>query len=57
VATSTPTSTTTPPASSAVFGTSSRSSQALSIATGGAISTNGTTLEAGLRPSSALKIE
>jgi hypothetical protein len=40
-----------------VFGTSSRSSHALAIATGGAISTNGTTLDAGLRPSRPLKRE
>jgi hypothetical protein len=44
---STPASTTTPPSDSARFGAWSSSSQALTIATGGAMSTNGTTDDAG----------
>lgn len=43
----TPTSTSSPPPASAAFTVWSSSNQALSIATGGAISTNGTTEEAG----------
>jgi hypothetical protein len=57
VVTSTPSSTTIPPTTSAALGTSSRSSQALSIATGGTTRTNGTTRAARCRPSRLLKIE